>query len=161
MAFGLLLSGFAGGNLVGYGLAAAAPRAGSTALRRIILALLAGIAAVLAILGASPSTWVDLAALAALGLGNGYVTIALISMLQARAPHDMLGRVMALVTFSSFGLVPVSTAFSGVISSWSVTGLFAGAAGLSLGVMLWTARQAALGALSDGITARAQTRQAH
>ncbi len=149
VAFGLLLSGFAGGNLAGFAWASAAPRLSGTGLRRVIVALLAAITAVLAVLGVSHSTWVDVAVLAALGVGNGYVTIALISMIQAQAPEDLLGRIMALVTFASLGLVPVSAALSGAFARLDTRGLFIGASVLMAAVTIWAAMQTALQTLCD------------
>ena len=154
VAFGLLMSGFAGGNLAGYVAAGALPRPGPGALRRILVTLLAGFALVLAVMGATAATWVDVALLAALGIGNGYVTIVLVSALQARTPRDMLGRVMGLMMFSSFGLVPVSEALSGALGRWDVSVLFLTAAALTALVALWAATQPALAGLA---VARAQT----
>jgi MFS family permease len=151
VAFGLLLSGFAGGNLVGFVWASAAPRLSGTSLRHVMVALLAGITAVLAVLGVSYNTWVDVAVLAAIGIGNGYVTIALISTIQAGAPEDLLGRIMALVTFASLGLVPVSAALSGAFARLNTPGLFIGASVLMAAVTIWTATQTALQTLCDEI----------
>ena len=150
VAFGLLMSGFAGGNLAGYVVAGALPRPGSAALRAILTGLLAGFALVLGVMGATASTWTDFALLTALGVGNGYVTIVLISSLQARTPRDMLGRVMGLMMFSSFGLVPVSEALSGALGRWDVAALFFTAAVLTALVALWAAMQPALAGLGAG-----------
>ncbi len=151
LAFGLLMSGFAGGNLCGYLLAGTAPKPGNATLRLILVALLAGFAAVLAVLGATASTWLDFALLTALGLGNGYVTIMLISSIQARAPREMLGRIMGLFMFAGFGLVPISQAISGVVSRSDVTLLFAGAAAMTAGVAVWAAAQPVLTSISADI----------
>lgn len=144
LAFGLLMSGFAGGNLCGYLLAGTAPKPGNRTLRLILVAVLAGFAAVLAVMGAAASTWLDFALLTALGVGNGYITIVLITSIQARAPREMLGRIMGLFMFAGFGLVPISQAISGVVSRWDVTLLFAGAAVMTAGVTVWAAAQPVL-----------------
>jgi MFS family permease len=115
VALGLLMSGFAGGNLVGYVLAGTLPDSSSKSLRRIVIALLAGFSIVLGIMGASASTWVDFGLLSGLGVGNGYVTIVLSSTIQKNAPRNMLGRIMSLLMFSSIGLIPVSAAISGAL----------------------------------------------
>ena len=101
-------------------------------------------------MGATASTWTDFALLTALGVGNGYVTIVLISSLPARTPRDMLARVMGLMMFSSFGLVPVSEALSGALGRWDVAALFFTAAVLTALVALWAAMQPALAGLGAG-----------
>jgi len=114
LGFGLI-AGFAGGNLVGYVLAGALPKPAPEALRIGLVALLACFAVVLAVLGLCASTWTDFALLALLGIGNGYVTIVLISALQARVAKDMLGRLMGVFMFAGFGLVPISEAIAGAL----------------------------------------------
>lgn len=51
VAFGLLMSGFAGGNLFGYLFAAALPKLGKTKLRLVLITLLGGFAMVLGVMG--------------------------------------------------------------------------------------------------------------
>ena len=148
------MSGFSGGNLAGYIVAGALPRPDGTALRAILVALLAGFALVLAVMGTTASTWVDFALLGLLGIGNGYVTIVLVSSLQERTPRHMLGRVMGLMMLSSFGLVPVSEALSGALGRWDLTLLFLTAAGLTALVALWAATRPALGSIGTGLAPR-------
>jgi hypothetical protein len=52
------------------------------------------------------------------------IAILLMTWMQTRAPREMLGRMMALLMFSSTGLVPISQAISGVLSKWNLTMLF-------------------------------------
>lgn len=152
VAFGLLMAGFAGGNLVGYLFAAALPKLGHAKLRLVLITLLAGFAAVLAIMGVSASTWTLLGLLGVLGVMNGYVTIIVMSAIQKRTPKDMLGRTMGLFMFAGLGLVPVSEALSGVISSTDVAYLFFGAASLTALMTIWTATRPALSRISTEIT---------
>jgi MFS family permease len=150
-AFGLLMSGFAGGNLCGYVSAALLPKLGSTRLRFILITLLAGFATVLGLMGTLSSTWTLLVLLTGLGGLNGYVTIILMSAIQKRAPKDMLGRTMGLFMLAGVGLVPISEAISGVISSLDVSYLFAGAGALTALMTLWTATRPALALISTEI----------
>jgi MFS family permease len=153
IAFGLLMSAYAGGNLVGYLLAGALPRPNGTGMRIILLALLAAFGVVIGLLGFIPSTWVDFAMLLLLGLGNGYIAIILFTWIQTRTPREMLGRMMSIIMFSNTGLVPVSQAISGAVSKWDVTALFASAGALVLVVTLWTVFQPALKVFSESLTA--------
>ena len=150
-AFGLLMSAFAAGNLVGYLLAGSLPRPGGALMKAILLALLAAFGVVIGSLGYIPSTWVDFGLLAVLGLGNGYLAIILFTWFQTRTPKDMLGRMMSILVFASAGLVPVSQAISGAVSKWDLDLMFVLAGGLALLVTLWAALQPELQAFSDSL----------
>ena len=72
-----------------------------------------------------------------MGVGNGYLSIFLISWLQKRTRQDMLGRVMSLVMLSSLGLAPLSQALAGGIIKLTFVGLFVGCGALVLLVSIW------------------------
>lgn len=150
-AFGLLMSAFAGGNMIGYLVAGSFPRPGGLVMRMIIMALFTAFGLVVGSLGFVPSTWVDFSTLFLLGLGNGYIAIILFTWIQTRTPKEMLGRIMSIVMFSNVGLVPVSQAISGAISKWSLTFLFASAGVLVLLVTIWTAFQPAMKSFSESL----------
>ncbi len=152
-AFGLLMSAFAGGNLVGYLIAGSLRRPDGNSMRWIMVACIAAFGAVIGSLGFIPYTWVDFALLLLLGLGNGYIAILLITWMQTRTPKDMLGRMMSLLMFSSTGLVPISQALAGVLSKWDLTLLFALPGALVLLVTVWMAFHPDLKGLSTGLTA--------
>jgi MFS family permease len=154
VAFGLLMSGFAGGNLVGFLLAGALPKPTGRTMRLFLIALLAAFGIVLGIIGFINLTWVDFGLMLLLGLGNGYVTIILFTSIQTRAPKTMLGRIMSLLMLSSIGLVPVSQAISGAVSTWNLTLLFVSAGGLIVLVTIWTTFQPALVTFSESLSAK-------
>ena len=152
-AFGLLMSAYAGGNLVGYILAGSLPRPNGNAMRIILILFIAAFGVVIGILGLVPSTWVDFGLLLLLGLGNGYIAILLFTWMQTRTPKEMLGRMMSILIFFNTGLVPVSQALSGVIIKWDLTLLFVGAGALTLLVTLWAAFQPGLKVFSESLIA--------
>ncbi len=154
VAFGLLMSGFAGGILGGFVLAGTLPRLTGGAMRLFLIALLAVFGAATGIVGLINSTWIDFALMLLLGLGNGYVTIILFTWIQTRAPKTMLGRIMSLLMLSSAGLVPVSQAISGVVGAWNLTLLFVLAGGLIVLFTGWTALQPALATFSESLSAQ-------
>ncbi len=153
VAFGLLMSAYAGGNLVGYLVAGSLPRASGAIMRLILIVLLAAFGAVIGALAYIPSTWVDFALLLLLGLGNGYIAIILFTWMQTRTPKEMLGRMMSLLMFSSLGLGPVSQAVSGAVSKWNLNLLFVSAGALVLLVTFWAAFQPGLKVFSESLTA--------
>lgn len=152
VAFGLLMSGFAVGNLGGFLLAGALPRPTGRTMRLFLIALLAAFGIALGIMGFITSTWVDFGLMLLLGLGNGYVTIILFTWIQTRTPKTMLGRIMSLLMLSSAGLVPVSQAMSGAVGAWNLTLLFVAAGALIILMTSWTAFQPALVTFSESLS---------
>ncbi len=153
IAFGLLMSGFAGGNLGGFLLAGALPKPTGRTMRLFLVVLLAAFGIVMGMMGFINLTWIDFGLLLLLGLGNGYVTIILFTSIQTRAPRTMLGRIMSLLMLSSIGLVPVSQVISGAIGAWNLTFLFVSAGGVIVLVSIWTAFQPAMVTFSESLSA--------
>ena len=77
VAFGLLMSAYAGGNLAGYLLAGTLPRPSGKGMLVFTIALLTVFGLVLGSVGFIRSTWVDFALMLILGVGNGYIAIIL------------------------------------------------------------------------------------
>jgi MFS family permease len=151
-AFGLLMSAFAGGNLIGYLIAGSLRRPDGPGMRLIVIILIAAFGIIIGSLGFIPSTWIDFGLLLLLGLGNGYIAIILLTWMQARTLKDMMGRMMSLFVLSSTGLIPISQAISGAISKWNLTLLFVIPGVLVLLVTLWMAFHPDLKSLSTSLT---------
>jgi MFS family permease len=143
-AFGLLMSAYAGGNLVGFLMAGSLPRPSGKAMRVILISLMVAFALVIGSLAFIQSTWVNFILMLPLGLGNGYIYIVLFSWVQTRAPKEMLGRMMSITAFASYGLMPVSQAISGAVIKWDLDLLFVSSGALVLLLTLWTTFQPAL-----------------
>ncbi|HLO33628.1 MAG TPA: MFS transporter [Anaerolineales bacterium] len=154
VAFGLLMSGFAGGNLAGYLLAGSLPRPSSGLIRFLIVAVPIAFGVVIGSLGFIRSTWLDFGLMLLLGTGNGYIAILLFTWMQIHTPKDMLGRMMSILILASNGLLPISQAISGAVIKWSFNVLFVTVGVLSVLVMLWAAVQPELKALSENLTAQ-------
>ncbi len=153
VAFGLLMSAYAGGNLAGYLLAGSLPPPPGIVMQVILISLLAAFGVVIGSLGFISSTWWDFGLLLVLGVGNGYVGIILFTWIQSHTPQVMLGRMMSMLMFANTGLVPVSEAVSGAVSKWDITLLFAGAGALVLLVTLWSSFQPGMKAFSQNLSA--------
>ncbi len=152
VAFGLLMSGFAGGNLGGFLLAGALRRPTGQVMHLVLIALLAAFGIALGAMGFINLTWIDFGLMLLLGLGNGYITIILFTWIQTRTPKTMLGRIMSLLLLSSAGLVPVSQAISGAVGAWNLTLLFVAAGVLIVVMTSWTAWQPALVTFSESLS---------
>ena len=87
VAFGLLMSAYAGGNLGGYLLAGMLPRPSGGTIRIVLLALLFAFGVVIGLLAFITRTWVGFAMLLILGFGNGYIGIILFTWIQLRTPR--------------------------------------------------------------------------
>jgi MFS family permease len=155
VAFGLLMSAYAGGNLVGYLLAGSLPRPSGRRMSFFLIAFLAAAGFAIAAFAFIRLTWILFALNLALGMCNGYIAIQLFTWLQTTTPKDMLGRMMGMVMLSNSGLVPISQAISGAVSKWSLTILFASSGVMILLVTFWAAFQPGLKAFSDSLTAEA------
>jgi MFS family permease len=153
MAFGLLMSAFAGGNLLGYLAAGSLPRPDGAKLRLIMIALFAGFGIVIGSLGMITSTWIDFGLLFLLGLGNGFMAVLLMTWIQTRTPQEMLGRMMALLILAGTGLMPISQAIAGVLCKWNLTMLFILPGVLVLLLTVWMAFEPDLKDFSESLTA--------
>ncbi len=143
--FGILVAGYAGGNLLGIILSGMiAPRRG---FKEFTIILLFAFGFGLVPFGWIPSAWVGFAIFFVLGIGNGYFAIILVTLLQKRTPPDMMGRIMSLLMLSNLGLVPISQAVSGFVVNVSLDALFVGAGALMLLVALYTTFSPALNLL--------------
>jgi MFS family permease len=139
-AFGWLMAAYGLGSLAGMVVAGTARRPSSRLFSGLIIGLFAGFGAVIALLASITSVWVGVVLLVVLGVGDGYVAVTMMSVVQRVTPKEMLGRVMSLVMLAMLGLLPVSTALAGAIVKLGPTALFAGA---GAGLLLVTAVAAA------------------
>jgi MFS family permease len=151
VAFGLLMSAYAGGNLGGYLFAGALPRPSAAAIRVLMVALMTAFGCVIGALAFIRATWMDFVLLLIIGLGNGYLSIILITWMQVRTPREMLGRMMSLFMLSNIGLIPVSQALSGALIRWDLNALFLAAGALVLLVTAWMVFQPALTLFSESL----------
>jgi MFS family permease len=137
MAYGLIMTGYGGGNLGGILLAGALPKPAPRRLKNItvLLILLFGTGLIgLSTLASTPAAF--LIALA-MGLGNGYMALSYITIIQQRSPRALLGRIMSLLMLANLGLVPISQAVTGTLIRFGLPPVFIGAGVLILGVGAW------------------------
>ena len=114
-AFGLIMSVFGGGALLGTVLAGVLPRPSKKRLGTVSLSVLSVMGIGLAVIGFAPTMYIAATAALVMGSANGYANIMLITWLQQKVAPEMTGRVMSLVMFAAIGLNPVSTALAGAL----------------------------------------------
>jgi MFS family permease len=127
VAFGVIMSGYAGGNLLGILLSGALPKMTGRRIKVLMVVMF-----LMFSVGIGAMAWIDITWLATLdlfilGVLNGYLGILLITGLQRNTPKEMMGRLMSMILLASMGLMPLSQAISGAILKWNVTMLFLGA----------------------------------
>jgi MFS family permease len=139
--FGILMSAYAGGSLLGIIGAGALPKLSPRQLKAvlIILCLLDALGWIL-LAGTNNMLWAS-ATMLVIGLGMGYQMITFFTALQRRAPRQMMGRLMSLVMLFNIGLTPLSQALAGLISKWSLVGLFWLSGVLFLILITWASFQ--------------------
>jgi len=120
-AFGLIMSLFGGGALLGIGLAGALPKLSNKVLGTVSLSVLSLMGIGLVVIGVAPTMYIAAAAALIMGTANGYANINLITWLQQKAAPEMIGRVMSLMMFAAVGLNPVSTVLAGALIGINVT----------------------------------------
>ncbi len=131
-AFGIILSGYAGGNFLGILLSGALPKLSQKLMQVFMVVMFAGFG-----LGLGALAWINITGAAAvdmfiLGVLNGYLSILLITGLQRSTPKEMLGRLMSMVLLANLGLVPLSQAIAGAMLRWNIPALFLVAGGMLL-----------------------------
>jgi MFS family permease len=127
VAFGLILSVFAGGNLLGMLGAGTLPRLSG---RRFVVAavtVIGGFGIAIGALAFVTETWQALPLMAVVGAGNGYMSVTFITQLQRVTPATMLGRIMGLYMLSMYGLMPLSQALAGAVVRFNLNAVFIGA----------------------------------
>jgi MFS family permease len=139
-AFGFLMAAYGLGSLCGMVVAGTARRPSSRVFSGLIVGLFAGFGLVIGALAFITSVWVGVALLAVLGVGDGYVAVTMMSVVQRVTPKEMLGRVMSLLMLAMLGLMPASTALAGAVIKLGPEALFVGA---GVGLLVVTAVAAA------------------
>lgn len=127
-AFGIMLSAWGGGALLGTIVAGSLGQMRRRGRLLVVLGLGLGVG-VMAV-GVAPNLLVVAAIIAAMGVGNGFVNVAFVAWLQKRTDPLMIGRVMSLVMFASVGLAPVAYPAAGLLVDTSLTLTFTAAGAL-------------------------------
>jgi hypothetical protein len=135
-AFGLILSAFGGGSLLGMAGATILPALPKAYFGSILLMLFSVSGVCLAFLALITSTPIALLDAGIAGIILGYTNITYITWIQRRIPRNLMGRVMSLMMFGSVALIPLSMAVSGALVKISLDGVLIGG-GLGMACLGW------------------------
>jgi len=114
-AFGIIMSAFGAGSLLGTILAGVLPRPRSSIMGIVLGVIWSGLGLGVLALGLTGTTLLAAATVLTMGIAQGYVVILFVTWLQQRTGADMLGRMMSLLMFASVGLQPLSTLLTGAL----------------------------------------------
>ncbi len=141
-AFGIILAAWGAGAFVGAIVAGALGKRKHKGLTMLLAGLL--MAAMIALL---PTWGIAFAVVCMLmaGVAGSIVNVVLFTAVQLAVPSHLIGRVMGLLLFSSFGVYPLSVALAGVLSNHLGLAIFFPFSGLLLALaMLFGMTQRAL-----------------
>lgn len=134
-AYGIILSAFGGGSLVGVIFAGARKRPTARRFPMLMLGLTGSMGLGLALLGVLESLVPATTVAALMGMGQGYVVIQFITWLQLRTEPHMLGRMMSVLLFAVVGLSPLSSTVAGALIQWSAAWVLTGAGILMVAIV--------------------------
>jgi MFS family permease len=129
-AFGILMSAYGAGSLIGVLLAGVLPRPPAHLLGTALFLVVALIGVLMMGLAFTYSLWSAGLLLAFIGVFDGWVMIQFTTWLQMRSPEALLGRIMSLLMFSFVGLAPVADTFFGWLIEWNVVVVILATGGL-------------------------------
>jgi len=128
-SFGIMLSAFGAGALVGAGAAGSLGRIRELGWVSLGGSVIMGVG--LGLIGFAPSVAVIMGLNVAIGLAVGFLNVRIVAWLQARTPEAMIGRVMSLVMLGGIAMSPLSLAAAGLLVDLGAATLcFAVAGGL-------------------------------
>lgn len=138
-AFGILMSAYGAGSLVGIILSGVLPKPPPTRLGTVLFTAVGIIGLLMMGLAFSYSLLSGGLLLAAIGLIDGWVLIQFTTWLQLRSPEALLGRIMALLMFAFVGLAPVANTVLGWLIEWNLVLIIVISGGLLTLISFWAA----------------------
>jgi MFS family permease len=123
-AYGVILSSYGGGSLLGTILAAVLPRPPAKRMGIFLGFIWSALGLGIIALGMVSATLYAAIIAFLMGIAEGYVVILFITWLQRRTTEDMLGRMMSLLMFASIGLQPLSNLLTGALVDLNAQLLF-------------------------------------
>ena len=130
VALGIMQSAWGGGGLLGTLAPQFVPNLPKMGILLLSIASIQGVGMFL--LSFTGNIILASTTIAVLGLCSGLLTVVGITWIQKQTQPEMLGRVMSLGMFSSFGVAPISFAVAGILANLNLTFLFAVAGSIML-----------------------------
>jgi MFS family permease len=154
-AYGIILSGYAGGNLLGIIFSGALPRFSKKVMRTFMVVMFVLFGLGVALMAWIAVTWLATFDLFVMGVLNGYLSIQLITALQRITPKEMMGRLMSMVLLANMSVLPLSQAIGGAVLRYSPAALFVASGVLLLAIAVYLVAAGAAAMLADPLTEEA------
>jgi MFS family permease len=126
--YGLIMSSYGGGALIGGVIAGLLPTPPDRILGRLMFVLVGYSGLTLGLIAMVSDVWIGCAIFWSSGLGDGFVFVHFAAWLQKVTPDRLLGRVMAIFMFIAWGLLPLANALMGVLIEWNLHAVLIGSA---------------------------------
>ena len=126
-AFGIIMSAFGGGTVIGMIFGGTLPRPADKRFGIVIISVWSLMGISIALMGIAGTTATAALLGGLMGISNGYVSIVFLTWLQSNTPQAMLGRMMSLFGFATVGLSPIANALLGALIGINLTLTFVGA----------------------------------
>ncbi len=120
-AFGILMSAYGAGSLLGIVLSGILPKPAPAKLGTFLFMAVAGMGLLMAGLAFVQTLFIGAGLLFLTGVLDGWVIIQFMTWLQMRSPEALLGRIMSLLMFAFVGLAPLAHIFFGALIAWNYT----------------------------------------
>lgn len=118
--YGLMLTAYGCGALVGAGLGGALREMKERTLIRYMFLVFMGSGAAIGLIVLYEPYWWAMLLFVITGSGDSFVWVNFTTWIQKNAPEEKLGRVMSILTFMSVGLAPVASVIMGLAFEWNL-----------------------------------------
>jgi MFS family permease len=150
-SFGIILSAYGGGALLGTLLAGILPRPRPERFGAVLLSASAALGLLLAVFGLLQTFWIAVLVMALIGVSDGYVVVSFQVWLQARTPLAVIGRVMSVLMLAVVGVNPLAALLAGLLIEVDLTLTFVFSGLLTTGVTLAMLRGPAIRRMGEDV----------
>lgn len=118
--YGLMISAYGGGALIGSVLGGSLKPVGEKYLVRIMFLIFMGSGASIGLIVLYEPYWFAMLCFFISGTGDSFIWVNITTWIQKRSPEHLIGRVMSIFTFLSVGLIPVAGVVLGFAFEWNL-----------------------------------------
>lgn len=118
--YGLMISAYGSGALIGSVLGGSLKPVGEKYLVRILFLIFMGSGLAIGLIVLYPPYWFAMLCFFISGTGDSFIWVNITTWIQKKSPEHLIGRVMSIFTFLSVGLIPVAGVVHGVAFEWNL-----------------------------------------
>jgi len=118
--YGLMISAYGGGALIGSVLGGSLKPVGEKYLVRIMFLIFMGSGASIGLIVLYDPYWWAMLCFFISGAGDSFIWVNITTWIQKKTPENLLGRVMSIFTFLAVGLIPIAGVLMGFAFEWNL-----------------------------------------